>query len=260
MAVPANPRRVAGFGLILGCLLAIVTASISRAAIVSFNPGDLSLFTLNGTSSSDYSITSGVGIGSSSGLTSTGGGLAVLNTSSSNAIGQINAVSIDYKQGTSDAGTDTRVGFVTATNAGSSFFNLSNTIWLQSIPFNGTSNQRSVSLVSFLTFLPLTNVIANEWYRLELTIQRRSDFPTNYNVTARRWDLGPNGTSAPTLVQAGSTSTFNAPGFAAAAQIYPGFEAYSWTPAYDDFAVSNVPEPSATSLLAALAAFYRRRK
>jgi len=100
-------------------------------------------------------------------------------------------------------------------------------------------------------------VLASEWYRLELTIQRRAD--NAYNVTSRRWDLGPSGTSAPTLVQA-QTTTFFGSSLSSASQIYAGFEAYSWTPGYDDFAVSNVPEPSAAFLLAGLAALYRRRR
>ena len=250
--------RILSIGAALACAI-IAFASGASAATVAFNPGDLSQFTLNGSSSTDYSITAGTGIGGSSGLTSTGGGLAVLNQSSTNLVGQLNAVSIAYKQGTSDAGTDTRIGFVAAPNAGSSFFNLSTSanLWEQSIPFNGTSNNRSVTVGSGLTILPLTTVLANEWYRLELTIQRRPD--NAYNVTSRRWDLGPTGTSAPTLVQA-QTITYAFSTLSTASQIYAGFEAYSWTAGYDDFAVSNVPEPSAAFMLAGLAALYRRRR
>jgi hypothetical protein len=222
--------------------------------IITFEPGDLNMFTLNAAASSAYSIGGSAGVGGGSGLVSTGTSstLAMYPEGFSNALGTTNVVRIDYEHGTG-GNPPLHIGF--APNRNQPAFSGSGTAVYAGNIFGETHVSYIIGGLESPTTITPT---AGDWYRFEFRLIRSPTLPS-YRFGIRKWALGADGTDLPLLL-ADYTSNFVAVGtdFTNAPTLYAGVSA--WNGSFDNF---EVPEPSAVGVCAVgslVCVVHRRRR
>jgi len=261
-------------------IIAVSFSTITEAALISFNPGDLSNFTLNGDAGSAYSIAPAIGVGNGSGLntssTSVSISSAIYNTGINNNAGTVMSTSIMYKAAAQTNGPDVRLGFTGSlsgtfpSSTGSPF------IWAES--FNDLSKITAaregdgVTGSSSLLYLNQDDftVAEGNWIRISMVLNNVNGTGL-YTGSVSFDDFGASGTS---LVSSLATNNINFTSTALSDMefLYAGFALsdtdalFGVTESFDNFSVevSAVPVPAAAWLfgsgLIGLIGFAKRKK
>lgn len=238
---------------LIGAALLCGTAARDAQALVTFEPGDLGQFTLNGDHATNLTVTPGTGVGGGSGLISTASvsgfstDSAVFNTGAAMATGQTYTVSIFYQMALQGSGPDLRLGFTTAPTG---IFNRGTPphTWYET--YGMTTGKQSFSAGSAPTISgPDVSMTEGNWYRMTLSLTNVDS--VNFNAVVTVDDFGAAGTALMSN-QLTFAYAFVDAALGSASTLYGGFYAHGETTAFDNFdfgtLIAEIPEPSVLAI------------